>query len=73
MIGFERSYWQLIGHLPVHRRRLMVGRKTPDADGAYFSTQAILQSRPLVRVSDLAVVRLGVPQLSEQRVQARVC
>ena len=45
-IAFERSFWDLIGRLPVRRRRVMVGVPTYGGDEAHICSQAVVHSRP---------------------------
>lgn len=46
LIAFERGFWELIGHLPVYRRRLLVGLNTLGGDEAYICRRALEISRP---------------------------
>jgi hypothetical protein len=46
LIAFERSFWELMGYLPVHRQRLLVGLNTLGADEAYICRRALETSRP---------------------------
>jgi hypothetical protein len=46
LIAFERSFWEMIGHLPVCRRRLVFGLGTHGADERHISAQAFGTSRP---------------------------
>jgi hypothetical protein len=46
LIAFERSFWEMIGHLPVFRRRLVFGLSTHGADERHISTEACKRSRP---------------------------
>jgi hypothetical protein len=46
LIAFERSFWDMIGHLPVRRRRLVLGGSTCGEDERHISIQACTTSRP---------------------------
>jgi hypothetical protein len=48
LIVFERSFWEQIGFLPVHRRRLLVGISTLGGDEAFLCARAVETSRPAV-------------------------
>lgn len=48
MVAFERSFWELIGYLPVYRHRLLVGNSTLGGDEAYMCARAVEVSRPAV-------------------------
>lgn len=48
LIAFERQFWQDIGHLAVHRRRLLAGLDTLGGDEAYICARALENSRPAV-------------------------
>jgi hypothetical protein len=45
-MAFERSFWQDVGYLPVHRGRLVAGRLTAGSDEIHLVTEARLRSRP---------------------------
>jgi hypothetical protein len=46
LIAFERELWELIGYLPVNRRRLLFGFNTLGGDEAYICSKALAASRP---------------------------
>lgn len=48
LIAFDRSFWDEIGHFPVYRHRLAVGKSTLGADEEYICRQAIFGGRPMV-------------------------
>jgi hypothetical protein len=48
LIAFERRFWEDIGHLAVHRRRLLMGLDTLGGDEAYLCARAVESSRPAV-------------------------
>ena len=48
LIAFERRFWEQIGYLAVHRRRLMMGQSTLGGDEAYLCAKALELSRPAV-------------------------
>lgn len=45
-IVFERSFWEEIGMLPVHRRRRAMGASTLGGDEAYLCKAAVENARP---------------------------
>lgn len=48
LIAFERSFWEQIGYLPVHRRRLLTGISTLGGDEAFICCRALEMSRPAI-------------------------
>ena len=48
LIAFERAFWEKIGFLPIHRRRLLAGTNTLDGDEEYLCAKAVEMSRPTV-------------------------
>jgi hypothetical protein len=48
LIAFERRFWEQIGYLAVHRRRLLAGLNTLGGDEAYLCARALETSRPAV-------------------------
>jgi hypothetical protein len=48
LIAFERQFWEDIGHLAVHRQRLIAGLDTLGGDEAYICARAVESSRPAV-------------------------
>lgn len=48
IIAFERQFWEMIGYLPVYRRRLLAGLSTLGGDEAYICSRALEASRPAV-------------------------
>jgi hypothetical protein len=46
MIVFERAFWEMIGHFPVLRRRLVFGISTEGVDEAHLCASAVNASRP---------------------------
>jgi hypothetical protein len=48
LITFERRFWEMIGYLVVHRRRLLAGVSTLGGDEAYICARALEFSRPVM-------------------------
>jgi hypothetical protein len=46
IMAFERSFWESIGYLPVHRGRLVAGLPSYESDEAHIVAQASVASRP---------------------------
>jgi hypothetical protein len=46
MVVFERAFWEMIGHFPVLRRRLVFGVSTEGVDEAHLCARAFTASRP---------------------------
>ena len=48
LVVFSRVFWEMIGHLPVRRHLLLMGRPTLGADEEHICRMAMFHARPLV-------------------------